>query len=70
MGDNKKCPIGGCGDVIPAEHLMCREHWRMVDQRLKGRVYGAAAHARTGGSFRRACEEAIASVEVQLALKQ
>lgn len=70
MASSKKCPIRECNATILSEHVMCREHWRMVDLRLRGRVYGTAAHARTGRSFQRACNEAIESVEVKLALQR
>jgi hypothetical protein len=53
----RRCPAGGCGELIDPSRLMCRRHWYLVPKQVRDGVW---ATWRSGeGAFSRDHQDAV-----------
>lgn len=59
---NHRCPIPGCNVLLVASALMCRSHWFMVPEQLRGKILALYRRERGSDAHREAAHEAIRGV--------
>lgn len=66
--DPHDCPIDGCQESVPYQHLMCRRHWVLVPSPLMARVYAAWKNGAGAGTeaHANACRAAVNAVHARL----
>jgi hypothetical protein len=57
-----KCPVDGCAIQVPADKLMCLEHWSLVPKALGDtlyRAYRSAPHSNVHYAAMQACTDHV-----------